>query len=695
MSINEQNKRQSIVLGLLTLVIVVAVIVVSDMSVQRQAERETQNIAELSSTASDTATATFTFTPSLTPTITPTPFPTPWPTPELPSKVSGTTTLQSIELKYQFGLGFIADIAWSPKENKIAVATPLGIRFHDSATLKETGFWPTESDVTALIYTIDGTLISGEASGAINVWNSDGKIGHILRGSEGPIRFLVLSPDERWLATSSGEERIALWDLTTAKLKYVFYTKQYYNNIQPTRGLVFSPDSAILTAFEFGYDEYYWNVITGETIKKLSLFGCDGLPCGPNYRVSTRDGLMIGYLGLYGFVGIRNWDIPSGSPASESIKRLRVGSCDNCGGYNIEFSQDGKRLAAGLDEGLFVFDVASGQRLLDNPDILAQQFAFSPDAKRLAAVTDFGRLKIFDIETGQEITTAEGYFGKPQTVAFSPDEKLLSAGYYSGVVNVWQLTTGDVRFSVSTARGINSLIFSADSQYLSYGTRSRRWYEYSFGTLAILNASNGELISSFKSGCAVCQYALPHPQHKDQFLIVEGKTSLTTSSAKNVIWMIDKPSFFARFLASGDRFIAFDLDDRLVIRSTGSGEIIDSLPVPRSFSPFVTTSTGADVIIGAEAGLYALNVATHQVAKAVRTSEISLIAITPDDRLVAISQSDDRVTILDARTFEQIGTFSNDSIVNSIALSQIADQYWLAIAGDDGIVRVWTFRIAE
>ena len=101
---------------------------------------------------------------------------------------------------HQFGWGTIYDVAWRQGE-RIAIATPLGIRFHHPDTLEEIDFWATETPVMALIYRKDGTLISGEQSGRITVWNSQGQSAHVLSASHTPCH-MTISPDEDWLATS-------------------------------------------------------------------------------------------------------------------------------------------------------------------------------------------------------------------------------------------------------------------------------------------------------------------------------------------------------------------------------------------------------------------------------------------------------------------------------------------------------------
>ena len=49
--------------------------------------------------------------------------------------------------------------------------------------------------------------------------------------------------------------------------------------------------------------------------------------------------------------------------------------------------------------------------------------AFSPDGRRLATGGEENTVKIWDVQTGQELQTLRGHSGDVYTVAFSPDAR--------------------------------------------------------------------------------------------------------------------------------------------------------------------------------------------------------------------------------------------------------------------------------
>jgi WD40 repeat protein len=121
--------------------------------------------------------------------------------------------------------------------------------------------------------------------------------------------------------------------------------------------------------------------------------------------------------------------------------------------WSVAFSSDGKTLASASVLGtVMLWDVKSGKRTATfqrfNPygrekDINpAYSVAFSPDGKFLAAGTLLG-IKLWDVESGQNVVALSDPPGTVWSVAFSPDGKTVASAGSKGVIGPRDPREGD------------------------------------------------------------------------------------------------------------------------------------------------------------------------------------------------------------------------------------------------------------
>jgi WD40 repeat protein len=133
----------------------------------------------------------------------------------------------------------------------------------------------------------------------------------------------------------------------------------------------------------------------------------------------------------------------------------------------LRFSPDNRVLAVTDDKFLHLFQINSGKEVEISEPTIIYAMNFSPDGKTLATARQDATLKLWNVETGQEIRTLKGHNDSLTTTAFSPDGKLLVTASYDKTIKLWSVETGQ---EIRTLKGhtdiINNAVFSPDGNYI-------------------------------------------------------------------------------------------------------------------------------------------------------------------------------------------------------------------------------------
>ena len=66
---------------------------------------------------------------------------------------------------------------------------------------------------------------------------------------------------------------------------------------------------------------------------------------------------------------------------------------------------------------------------------------FSPDGRTLASANRDTTVRVWDVNTGQDIRTLSGHTDPIYSVVFSPDGKTLASGSYDGTILLWDVSS--------------------------------------------------------------------------------------------------------------------------------------------------------------------------------------------------------------------------------------------------------------
>jgi WD40 repeat protein len=239
-----------------------------------------------------------------------------------------------------------------------------------------------------------------------------------------------------------------------------------------TNSLAFAPgqNSFLALAGKDGSIQL-WNIESAQRICILNAH-----PKGANSVVFSPDGRLLASTGNDAIV--RLWEI---EPAHQSGDCPEKPAAEMIGGAfavsDIEFRPDGSAVAS-VDLKSIRLRETSSQRLIRTlfGETSVFDIAFRPDGKWLASAEMGGSARLWDVESGQSITTLARPADHPASpdsflwrVAFDQDGRLLAGGSSDGLLIVWDLSAKPAQSFLLSGhhRAITGLAFNPDGRRLA------------------------------------------------------------------------------------------------------------------------------------------------------------------------------------------------------------------------------------
>jgi RNA polymerase sigma factor (sigma-70 family) len=343
------------------------------------------------------------------------------------------------------------------------------------------------------------------------LWDvATGKALGVLEQQSGVGRVAFSSDGKRVALCSGWENVVAVWGVAGDAPK-----RLWVGQVNHPYALAFSPDGKRVTAAGWDSRVRVWDAATGAETAASRAPGHSGWVNGVGYLDRTTlvsasdDGQVILWDTTRG-KGPRVLPTPTprawclavapdgksfatgGNDQAVSLWDARAGKVTATLKFEgpikgVAFSPDGKRLAAVSDDsapdnsappvpghGGGVFDVATGKLLfrLGGHDGGGLAVAWSPDGKYLATggADHLGRL--WDAATGKELRKFQEHTTPVEAVAFSPDGRWLATAAQGGFVELWRLGTDEPGRPLNTKNlDLTGLAFSRDGRLIATATR--------------------------------------------------------------------------------------------------------------------------------------------------------------------------------------------------------------------------------
>ena len=339
--------------------------------------------------------------------------------------------------------------AFSPDGQYLAVSSNIGIWLYDATTYQEIALLPHLDEISALAFSPDGTLIAGIVSrygsvrnDTINLWNVETKekiatFGH----GKTAISF---SPNGKIIA-SAYDSSVYLWDITTGQAIAKFSHEKY----KYVYSISFSPDGTLLASGGRENVVRIWDVETGQNINifqhKSEVYSVAFSPDGKTLASASGDRT------------VKLWDVTTG----KEIFTIRGRNL----AVDIAFSPDGRVLAFSSG-GIKLWNVETGQNIATFEGG-GNSIAFSPDGSNLVCASGIaGVVELWDIHASSSIELEHMEF---RAVSLSPNRKTIAAGTYIGIIKLWDVETGQNIGNLIDERwhSVRILRFSPDGRIIA------------------------------------------------------------------------------------------------------------------------------------------------------------------------------------------------------------------------------------
>lgn len=300
---------------------------------------------------------------------------------------------------------------------------------HTSSTLREYACYP-----DPVMFLPDGATLAAKGYGrGVVLWDVRHKQARKTVLENKRIASFTVLPCGNMLVGTSRDRNVTVWDAEKHDEPIAEFTEQTQSGWR----MVFAPTGDRLAVGSREGTIYLYDLKHNEKLKPLTghtdltwsvLFSPDGkrLVSGSSDKTSKL------------------WDVTSG----EQIGAFPLDEPRTLMG--IAFSPCGSVIATGMFGGLRLWCAETLTTLLEIPQPQTQKpyaLAFSPCGKYLASGTWWQRekgmekmaIRLWDVATGEEITTFWGHPTDVQSLAFSPDSTLLASGSHDCTILLWDV----------------------------------------------------------------------------------------------------------------------------------------------------------------------------------------------------------------------------------------------------------------
>ncbi|WP_331758894.1 NB-ARC domain-containing protein (plasmid) [Streptomyces sp. NBC_01544] len=520
----------------------------------------------------------------------------------------------------------------------------------------------------------DGTWLATTSHDmTVQIWDrATGTCTATLTGHTRPVESVAIAPDNTWLATTSQDKTVRIWDRATGTC-----TATLTGHTRPVESVAIAPDNTWLATTSQDKTVRIWDQATGTCTATLTghTRPVESVAIAPNgtWLATTS----------YHDETVRIWDQATGTCTATLTDTAR----------SVAIAPDSTWLATtSHDETVRIWDQATGTRTatLTGHTGTVASVAIAPDGTWLATAGFDGTVRIWDRATGTCTATLTGHTGPVMSVAIAPNGTWLATAGYDGTVRIWDLMSAADASSRSGHTGsVGSVAIAPNGTWLvTVNNMTVRIWDRATGTCTATLTGHTGLVMSVAiapdgTWLATTSY------HDETVRIWDQTTGTCTATLTGHTGPVESVA-----IAPNGTWLAtagYDGTVRIWDQTTGTCTAtltghtgpVESVAIAPNGTWLATTSQDKTVRIWDQTtGTCTATLTGH-------TGPVESVAIAPNGTWLATTSQDKTVRIWDQTTGTCTATLTGHTgPVESVAIAP--DNTWLATTSyDDETVRIW------
>ncbi len=348
---------------------------------------------------------------------------------------------------------------------------------------------------------------------------------------------------------------------------------------------------------------------------------------------------------------------------------------------------------------------------------------FSPNSKYLAVGSDIG-VWVYEKSTGKERHLPEKPIGQSNALAFSPNGRILASGGSSNpYITLWDIETGDQLLNISLPISVNSHLMNKKGvthvksvAELAFSQDGRTLLSISFsGLINYWNVETGEKISEHHSKFD-SEGTLALSQNGSVFGCGywDGKIwsgDLSTGEREGIhkghsssLSKILKSTKYRRiraltFSTDGELFASGSEDKKVQVWNTQRNRKLATFKGHTSWVTALSFSNDGSILASGDADnivrLWDVSKKRRLAVFKGHTNGILAMTFTPDGNTLATGSADGTVRLWDVNSLQPVSTFAtgHTELVKSVAFSD--DSTKVSIAHYNGTVEKWDIKTTK